>query len=71
MKEEEKKLVLEAIETLKRGDVDDGIVVLERLVDPKFESIHGAQFAYMMRMDDKAKSPIHDYFTTAALAQAA
>lgn len=60
-----KNLIREAIAAIRRGDVEDGLLTLERTVDPKFRSVEHAHGAYLMRNGDGPKDHMHDYFAEA------
>lgn len=43
MDAEVKKLIIEAMDAIKRGDTEDALLVLERVVRPKFRSSYQAR----------------------------
>jgi hypothetical protein len=47
MEPDVKRLLLEAISDLRNGNVEDALLVLERTVDPKFETIGDASIAML------------------------
>ena len=61
----EKKLIVEAIAAIKRGDTEDAILVLERAAFPKFNSEEHANGAYLMHRPDGPKDHVHDFFAEA------
>lgn len=65
MNTEVKKLIEEAIDAIKSGNVEDALLVLERAVHPKFHSSHHAHGAYLMRDAEGPIDPLHNYFSEA------
>ena len=65
MDREVKKLIVEAIEAIKRGDVEGGLLTLERTLAPKYRSIEHAHGAYLMRDGVAKVGPVSGYFAEA------
>lgn len=65
MDAEIKKLILEAIADLKRGDTEAALLVLERTVRPKYESVENATGAYAMFKADGPIDQMHNFFANA------
>jgi hypothetical protein len=65
MDDETKKLILEAIAALNAGDTEAALLVLERTVYPKYESVEHATGAYAMFKGDGPKDHVHDHFAKA------
>ncbi|TFE99431.1 hypothetical protein B5M44_04320 [Shinella sumterensis] len=64
MEREIKNLIREAISAIRRGDIDDGVLILERTVDPKYRSVEHAHGAYLMR-DGGGVGSVGGYFAEA------
>ncbi|NNH56946.1 hypothetical protein HLI01_09010 [Rhizobium laguerreae] len=62
MDEQVEELIVEAIEALKRGDTEAALLVLERTVRPKYESVEHAIGAHAMFNGDGPKDHVHDFF---------
>ncbi|XHE12426.1 hypothetical protein PCC82_11575 [Agrobacterium deltaense] len=62
---EVKKLIVEAIEAIKQGDIEEGLLILERTVDPKFRSVNHALGSYLMRDGLAGINPTGSFFAEA------
>ncbi|MGO8211873.1 hypothetical protein ACC782_33875 [Rhizobium ruizarguesonis] len=62
MNEQTMELIEEAIADIKRGDTEAALLVLERTVRPKYESVEHASGAYAMFNGDGPKDHVHDFF---------
>ena len=65
MEREINNLIREAISAIRRGDIDDAVLILERTVDPKYRSVEHAHGAYLMRDDNGPKNHVHSFFAEA------
>lgn len=65
MDAEIKNLVLEAMAAIRRGEIDDGLLTLERTVDPKYRSVEHAHGSYMMRDAESPTNDVHSFFAEA------